>query len=220
MWSSSSVRTLVVTDAADELALLTTAELREAAGVTGSSQDSTLAAMGLRIAALITTECNVAVGNGAPPTLRQETLTETFWNVRTDQLVLSRRFEIAVDTLTEDDVAMTEGTDFLVDPESGILTRMYSNCPGSWCAQKIVVVYDAGFATVPRDLAQAAMDFVKVQWDQQTRDPTLKSEVIDIPDVERTEKTWWVSSTPSQSIGTIPDPISSQITRFRSPAIG
>jgi hypothetical protein len=146
------------------LALLTTAELREAAGVTGTSQDTTLAAMGLRIAALITTECNVAVGNGAPPTLLQETLTETFWNVRTDQLVLSRRFEIAVDTLTEDDVAMTEGTDFLVDPESGILTRMYSNCPGSWCAQKIVVVYDAGFATVPRDLAQAAMDFVKIRW--------------------------------------------------------
>jgi hypothetical protein len=171
MWSSSSVRTLVVTDAAIDLALLTTAELREAAGVTGTSQDTTLAAMGLRIAALITTECNVAVGNGASPTLLQETLTETFWNVRTDQLVLSRRFEIDVDTLTEDDVAMTEGTDFLVDPESGILTRMYSNCPGSWCAQKIVVVYDAGFATVPRDLAQAAMDFVKIRWTEQSRDP-------------------------------------------------
>ena len=53
------------------------------------------------------------------------------------------------------------------------------------------------------------------------RDPALKSEVVDIPDVERTEKSWWVGSVPGQSNeGAVPDVVSGQLKRFRHLAIG
>jgi hypothetical protein len=212
--------TLVITDAADSLALLTEAELREAAGVSDDSQDTALAAMGLRVAAVITSECNVAVGRGSEPTLLQETLTETFRLVSTDALRLSRRFEVDVDTLTEDDVVLVEDTDFLVDQETGLITRLCSDWPVRWCAEKIVVVYDAGFSEVPDDLANAAMDLVKIRYLEQTRNPLVKSLREDIPGVAERETDYWVGAMPGQSNGAIPVQVSGQLKRFRNGAFG
>ncbi|RWP31815.1 hypothetical protein [Mesorhizobium sp.] len=208
---------LVVTTPASDLSLLTQAERREAIGVTDSSQDVKLAALDLRLAAAIVTECGIAIGAGAEPTLHQETITETFRQVDVAELVLSRRHEIEVTSLVEDGVALTVDASFIVHPESGIATRLCDDRPRRWCAAKVVVVYKAGFVTVPGDLKMAAMDFMRLAWAEKKRDPSLKSEVVDIPDVRRVERGYWVGSVPGQSNeGAVPDIVAGQLTRFRN----
>ncbi|WP_189431103.1 hypothetical protein, partial [Mesorhizobium sp. M2D.F.Ca.ET.147.01.1.1] len=87
---------LTVTTPASDRTLLTIEEMRAAAGVTGGASDSDLQAMEAQNAASIMTECNIAVGAGAPPTLKKETLTETIYQAYGENLILSRRHEINV----------------------------------------------------------------------------------------------------------------------------
>lgn len=215
---------LAITEDAGDLALLSIEELRAAAGVTGGSQDTALTALGLQIASAIMAECNIAVGSsadGVEPTLKQETLTETFYQVDAAELLLSRRHNIAISSLVEDGTTLVANDDFMTEPESGIITRLSTDCPRRWCARKVVVVYKAGFEIIPGDLKQAAIDFFRLAYLESTRDPALKSEVIDIPGVERTEKAWWVGSVPGQSSeGAVPDVVAGQLKRFRNFAVG
>ncbi|TIM07607.1 hypothetical protein [Mesorhizobium sp.] len=208
---------LVVTTPASDRSLLTQAERREAIGVTDSSQDTRLAALDLRLGAAIMAECNIAVGTGAEPTLLQETLTETCRTIDAAVMMLARRHNVEITSLIEDGVMLTNEVSFTVNPESGLVTRLSDDHPRRWCAAKVVVVYKAGFAAVPDDLKMAAMDFMRLAWAEKKRDPSLKSEVIDIPDVRRVERGYWVGSVPGQSNeGAVPDIVAGQLTRFRN----
>lgn len=211
---------LAVTDPAGAPKLLTIEELREAAGVSDDSQDEELEALGLRIAATIMTECNIAVGNGedAFPTLLQENLTETFWNVCTTTLYLARRHNVVITSVTQDGTVL-DADAYLVNQESGLLMRFSGGTPTEWSASKIVVVYLAGFETVPQDLKQAAREMTTISWQAATRDITLKSETIDIPDVERTERTWWVGSVPGANTSAVPDAVKGQLKRYYNTVI-
>jgi hypothetical protein len=212
---------LTITTPATDLTLLTIDEMRAAVGVIGGGSDAALRAMEKRVAAAIMTECGIAVGAGAAPTLRRETLTETFrqeirYAAAPDALVLARRHDVAIASIVEDDVTLLDA-DFVVDPESGIVTKLCNDFPAWWFARKIVVVYAAGFVTVPEDLKQAAIDFMRLAWFEKNRDPSLKSEVVLIPDVRRVERTFWVGSVPGQSNeGPVPDIVAGQLTRFRN----
>jgi len=214
-------RFLTVTTAASDHALLTIAEMRALAGVTDSSHDVTLSALGLRIAAAITAECNVAVGSGANPTLLQETLTETFFYVSSEVLNLSRRFDIVISSVVEDDITL-DADEYLVEPESGFLNRLDADgYPIRWCAQKVVVVYQAGFASVPGDLKQAAMDFFRTTYLESSRDPLVKSAETDIPGVMREKFDYWVGAIPGQTNeGPVPDLVLGQLKRFRNGWVG
>ncbi|RUU47416.1 hypothetical protein EOD08_06790 [Mesorhizobium sp. M6A.T.Ca.TU.002.02.2.1] len=208
---------LVVSTPAPDRSLLTQAERREAVGVTDSSQDARLAALDLRLGAAIMAECNIAIGAGAEPTLLQETLTETCRRVDAAVMVLARRHNVEITSLIEDGVMLTSEVSFTVDPESGLVTRLDDDCPRRWCAGKVVVVYKAGFVTVPGDLKMAAMDFMRLAWAEGKRDPALKSQRTDIPGVMEKEVTYWVGSVPGQSNeGAVPDIVSGQLTRFRN----
>ena len=44
--------------------------------------------------------------------------------------------------------------DYMVDPESGLATKLCNDYPSWWSARKIVVVYAAGFATEPAAVDQ------------------------------------------------------------------
>lgn len=212
---------LVVTTPASDLSLLTQAERREAIGVTDSSQDTKLAALDLRLAAAIMAECDIAIGAGAESTLKQETLTETFRSVHADEIILARRHNVEITSLVEDGVTLTEDDDYLVNPESGIATRICDDRPRRWCATKVVVVYKAGFAETPGDLKQAAMDFMRLAWAEGKRDPALKSQRTDIPGVMEKENTYWVGSVPGQSNeGAVPDIVAGQLARFRNVMVG
>src|ERR1700761_5100369 len=90
-----------VTTQATDLSLLTIQEMRSAVGLSNNSRDSDLKRLGCRIDDAITQACKVAADGAKPPTLREETLTETFrlnrwWDRRDHQslrttLILARR---------------------------------------------------------------------------------------------------------------------------------
>lgn len=207
---------LVVTSSASDLQLLTISEMRAAAGVTGMTQDPDLQAHGLKVAAAISAECAVAVGSGGEPTLKRETLTETFRGVEIEALPLSRRHDVVIESVTVDDIEMNHD-EFEVDPESALLYRLRNDCVVKWCARKIEVVYDAGFSTVPSDLKMAATDFFRLSWLELSRDASVKREEVDVPGVGKRATDYWVGSIPGQvSEGPVPDVVAGQLRRFRN----
>jgi len=206
-----------ITDAADDLALLSIEELRAAVGVTGGAQDADLTALGLRIAAAIAAECHIAAGAGGSPTLLQETIEETIFGASGSCLFLSRRHEVEVLSLTVDGAALDVETDIFVDPEAGLVTRLAGGMPGRWHASKVVVTYKAGFETAPGDLKMAALDFVRLAWAERDRDPALKSERTEIVGVEVKQRDYWVGSVPGQQTeSAVPDVVAGQLQRFRN----
>lgn len=210
-------RRLVITEAAESLQLLSIEDMRALAGISGSGSDAALTALGLSVAAAIAAECNIAVGSGGEtPTLNRETLTETFRNVRGETLVLSRRHAIDVASVEVDGTVLDEAA-YEVDGESGILTRIETDCPSAWWAKKIVVAYDAGFSTVPADLAMAAKAFFRLAWQESQRDPSVRAVEREVEGIDRVRTEYWVGSLPGQSKSTpVPDLVAGQLARFRN----
>jgi hypothetical protein len=211
---------LTITSPADDLTLLSIAEMRAAVGVADGSQDATLQRLSAQAAASIMSECNIAIGTGAEPTLKQETLTQTFYQVYRQDMILDRRHNIEITSITENAVLL-DAADYMVDPESGIVTRMQDDIPTCWAAQKVIVVYKAGFEIVPSDLKQAAGDFLRAMLGESIRDPFVKGERVNIPGIEERETSYWVGSVPGQSSeGAVPDIVSGQLKRFRNFNLG
>jgi hypothetical protein len=210
---------LVITTPASDLSLLTAAERRTAAGVTGMDYDTELAAMELLAAATIMDECNIAVGAGAEPTLKKETLTETFRNVTADCLLLARRHEVTITSVTIDGVVL-ETSEYEVNPESGILRRLDGLFYVPWYAMTAIVVYQAGFTTVPAVLKGAASAALQSIWSRSRRDPAVKAQEIDVEGIDRVRTDYWVGTVPGQAdFGTLPDFVIAQLKRFRNAAV-
>ncbi len=210
------ISSLTITTAASDRKLLTTAETRAAAGVTGSGEDAALTALEARVAACIMAECNIAVGSGAIPTLRRETLTEVFYQVRAAQLILSRRHEVSVTSIVVDGTSL-DATEWLVEPESGFVYRLSDDAPAGWCFTKATVVYEAGFDTVPGDLVQAASDALRAFYLEASRDPAVKSERVSVNDVDEVERQFWVGAIPGQAgEGPLPATVTGQLQRFKN----
>lgn len=207
---------LTITVPADDLALLTIEEMRAAVGITDNASDDALDAMEALNAASIMSECNIAIGGGYPPTLRREMLSETIFDACGDTLPLSRRHDVVIGSIVEDGVTLLDA-DFMVDPESGRVTKLCSDYPTCWSARKVVILYDAGFEDVPADLKKVATDFLRASWQERDRDPLVKSERVKIEGVDETERQFWVGSVPGQSNeGAVPDIVAGQLTRFRN----
>lgn len=180
---------LTVTTAASDRTLLTTAELRAAIGITDASQDTTLATIGARVASTIARLCRVAEAAPSPVTLRSEVLTEVFrLNTGADELILARRPVTSITSIVADDVTL-EATEYEVEAGSGLLFYLCDDYRTMWTANKITVVYTAGWATVPDDLKLAAAKLVGDIYHAGTRDPNLKRHQIDGVG----EREFWVS---------------------------
>jgi hypothetical protein len=140
---------LQVTEAADDLNLLSLPELRAATGVS-TGYTSGLQALGLRVAAMIAASCMVVSDAVNPPTFRLEGSKET---LRLDhfpaKITLSRRPVVGITSLTEAGTPLTRDTDYEVDPASGQLTRLRGDRQSCWTCGKIVVEYTAGYECVP-----------------------------------------------------------------------
>src|SRR6266571_2374742 len=182
---------LSVTTAAADRSLLTLAELRAAAGVPDNSRDAELTTLGARVAAAITAACQVARGGAVPPTLRLETLTETHHNDRhRAEIVLSRRPVVSVTSVTEIDTVLTSA-DYEIEAGTGLLRRLAAGRPWCWPCRKVVIVYQAGWQTVPDDLKLAAAKFVQAEWQQGSRDPLLRRVKVE----GISEREYWVDPT-------------------------
>jgi hypothetical protein len=171
--------------------LLTLAELRAAAGVTDESRDLELSALGGYVSGVITSACSVVRVGAIPPTLRLESVVETFHcdRRRYEEPLMPSRRPIAAIT------SVTEGSNVL-DPSAyeidGIsLYRLSGTRRACWQHSPVVVAYDAGWAIVPDDLRYAAMKFVQVALVQGGRDPLLKRKVT----VGVSEYEWFVDLT-------------------------
>lgn len=207
---------LTVTTPADDLALLTVAELRAAAGLaaTDGSLDTELSALGRRVAASITAACRIARAGAVQPTLRSETLSETFrLSCERRELVLARRPIAEIASVTENGTVL-ESAAYESDDAAGLLYRLSADTRACWPAVKIVIAYTAGWATVPPDLALAASKLAAtVRAEDRRADPNLRSE--EIPGV--ISQTWWVGPKDDPAI---PGEVLDLLGPYINPVIG
>lgn len=189
---------LTISSPNTDRSLLTLAELRAAAGVSDGSKDAILVPLGNYISALITKACKVARAGAIPPTLRLETVTETF-KLKSEHgsIILARRPVVEITSATFSD----DSVDYEVDAAAGILRQVSGDAYINWGIGPVEVVYSAGYATVPDDLKYAAMRFVQSEISVASRDPTLKR--LKIEGVS--EREWWVPDNPNNDSIVPPD---------------
>jgi hypothetical protein len=188
---------LAVTTPAPDLSLLTIEELRKATGVGDNSEDADLEALGRRVAAAIARECKVSAAGVTPPTLRQETLTEIFRPTDAfDELLLARRPIVSVVSIVED-LATLQAADYEIVADAGYIRRLCDDRVTLWSAEKITVVYAAGWDVVPDDLSLAAAKLAAVFWTEGRKiDPSLKRVKIE----GISEREYWVPPTSDPAI--------------------
>lgn len=172
---------LIVTAQAGDRTLLTAAELRTAAGlaVGDTSKDANLATLGVRVAAAITSACKVARAGATPPTLREETLQQTCrLQGAVQALILARRPIASITSVTVDGDVL-DPAEYEFEAAAGLLYRVFGDRRCFWRCRVIVIVFVAGWATVPDDLKLAASKFVQALFQQGSRDPMLRSVTVD-----------------------------------------
>lgn len=176
--------------------LLTLAERRASVGLAegDSSRDDELTAMGHYVDAMITSACGVVKSGAIPPTLRLETVIETYqfksWQTG---LILSRMPVVEVTAVTEAESGLA-ADDWDLDGQT--LYRFNGSARANWAVGETSVTYSAGWAVVPYDLKYAAIKFMKIEDTSGTRDPLLRRIVL--PDV--IEKEYWVDPTKDQIV--------------------
>jgi hypothetical protein len=193
-----------VTAAAADVAArrLTTAAKVQAVALGGVATDTVLIETIIdRVSAMAVAYCGLARDTmGAIPTFGLETCRATWFSARHHYrhhhhhhgdpaaLILPWRTPITeIVSVVENDVALTTGTDYRLFG-AGVLRRMCSDLPITWCPGKIVVVYKAGWTVatvdaIPPDLEAAIIEQVKTMYLTRGRDPTLRSETV--PDVHQ-----------------------------------
>ncbi len=149
-----------------------------------------------------------------------ETLTQTFWSVGCEEyLILRRRPNISITSITVDDVATTY---YRTDAETGQVYGLDANgYPFPWISCKsIVAVYAAGYvmpgqtgANLEPALEAAAIELVQSYWMSRGRDATIKSESAPgVGDVQ-----YWVGAIGES--GELPPSVEAKIAPFRRVAI-
>ena len=172
--------TFTVTVPAPDRTLISLAEAKAALGITNTASDATLATLIAQISDLIARECKVPEDGASPPTLRRETIVETFrQDKRVSPLILARRFVGSITSVVEDGVTLA-ATDYETDKAAGLVSRL--DASGNiicWPMAKIVATYTAGFETIPEPLKLAAITILREQRSAASRDPMLRGETVE-----------------------------------------
>ena len=186
-----------ITTPASDISLLTSAEMRTACSITGNGSDGDLRNLENMVVARLARTVRLRTDTITPPTFRPETITEQFrWGTgrfwafwRTayteawtpSQMVLSRKPIVNVISVVEDGVTLVEDEDYEVQAAGGVLVRIWNDIPTFWIPSKIIVVYEAGWQTVPYDLKFAAQQLLRAYWFNYMMNPLIKS--ITVPGV-------------------------------------
>jgi hypothetical protein len=196
---------LRVTEPAADRGLLTADQLREV-GITGDDDDAVLA-KGLRYSARIARICRIVADGAIPPTLRLESLRETF-TVDDDQhyqrlmhgdrgpLVLARRPLVTLTSITlNGNFDLPIDSNLIVDDAQGMLIREpqrsffwphFHSHYGIW-GRQAVVEYQAGWDEVPDDLVLAVQQYIREATARADREIGLRR--LSIPNVE--DRDYW-----------------------------
>jgi hypothetical protein len=196
--------TISVTTPAEDLTYLSIEELRAAVGITGGSRDPDLQRVGGRVAAAITEACKVATDGATPPTLRKETITDTFRLSRTmtrlhytdpAPLHLSRRPIVSIASVVAAGTALDPAS-YEIRAGEGAIYRLAGDGRCDWSVGTTVVVYDAGWVTVPERLKLANEKLMRLYWFENGRDPSERQ--ISIPGVIEVQR--WIGAPADPSI--------------------
>lgn len=93
-------------------------------------------------------------------------------------IILDRDLLPAVSAVTVDGTALA-GTDY--ERDGALLHRLSSDRRVDWTGSKVVIDYQAGFATLtdlPYDLERAALEWIKAAYSARGRDPLLRSQSV------------------------------------------
>lgn len=178
---------LTISSPNTDRSLLTTAEVKAVVAANVASDSVKMTALINRVSALITAACRVARAGVIPPTLRLESVSETFrlrnYNHSHQHMpiILARRPVVAIASVTENDTVLVADTDYEVDEAAGLLYRLSNGVRRCWPCGTIVVAYSAGYETVPYDLRELACKLATMLSAESGRDPSLGS--MNIPDV-------------------------------------
>lgn len=152
-----------------------------------------------------------------------ETIIDQFWPARDDfptliegvePLQLSRFPLGTVSAVVENSVTLTAGTDFLTIAANGTLQRLDGNSyPTIWPALYTTVTFQAGYAVIPADIADAVIRLIKMRWFARKRDPMLRSESI--PGVR--DVAYWVAT--GDDAGAMPPEIVDLLNNYRVPTV-
>lgn len=112
-------------------------------------------------------------------------------------------------------ITLTSGTNFLEDDDAGQLIRLDKfGVPKLWSPNPLTVQYTAGYATLPADLVDACIDFVKFRYFARMRDPSLKSE--NVAGVYEASYLW---GTGPGGPDDMPATVAGKIDRYRVPVL-
>jgi hypothetical protein len=148
-----------------------------------------------------------------------ETVKDEFWPARdaanVEPLQLTRFPVVSVSAVTEDGVALVDGTDYRLDKDRAQLFRLDDEpYPTFWPSWPIVVTYVTGYATIPADVVDAVIRLVKMRWFARTRDPMLRHEAVTgIRDVD-----YWVAT--GEDAGSMPPDVADLLDTYRAPVFG
>jgi hypothetical protein len=124
-----------------------------------------------------------------------------------------------IQTLSVGDPQMlVYGTDFTIDAARGWLIRLnsWTGISVPWEAEPVTIQYQAGYATIPYDLAEACLRLVTARFSARGRDPML---------MEQTQaqalgsQRYWVGTSPGQRGAFAPE-IECLFEPYRTPVIG
>ncbi len=207
-----------VVTAANDLSLATIEQLRVAAGLAedDGSRDPELTALGERLAEDVSTACRIVSDGVNPPTLRSETVRDTYrLKSNTGSLILSRRFVSSLISVVESGTTLT-ADEYELDAEAGLLKRLSGDTEISWPSGKHVVDYIAGFTDVPASLSGVVKDEAKLRLSESERDPAVKSETTEgIDSVD-----YWVGDLPNTSDSALSDSNMRRLSRFTNYYVG
>jgi hypothetical protein len=210
-----------VTVPASNLSLIPIERLRAAADLEpgDDTRDDELLALGAAVSTDIAVACHVADDGVNPPTLLRETVTETLWMAdRPEEIFLSRRFISAISAVTESGSTLIQA-DFTLNAGAGMLYRVSGGRPYAWLNGQASVTYVAGFTAAPPDLLEAAIDLARIRLSGSSRDPLVKSESIEVPDIETRRQDFWVGALPGTAASPVPPDIMARLSRYANLAL-
>lgn len=217
---------LSVTTPAEFTALTTVERVKLELSISGPDSDALLAAK--------IDEASSDIAVRVDPSLRRETLTETFWpegregrssgrylwqhGIHAIPSLRLKRYPVAsVASVTLDGV-LIDPSEYRLDDASLLYRLSSSGHPWHWSFGKTaIIVYDAGYLLpgeegrdLPASLEAAAVDLVASYWNSRGRDPLVKSD--ETAGIGRFE--YWVGAV--GEIGDLPPGVMAKIAPFMS----
>ena len=107
---------------------------------------------------------------------------------------------------------LAEGVDFVADAATGQIDRLFGS-PGllrPW-SLPATVVYSAGYAIIPADLAEAVILLAKMRWFSRLRDPMVRAE-----NVEGIQSNTYWGGTGIGGQGDMPADVTEKLERYRA----